>query len=278
MFRGNIDFASRTRVEGWVYCERQSLVGARVHAFVEDACVGTGRVELFRQDLVEAGVGDGRGGFSFAVALDDAQDPRCLHIRVEEGNAIIRQPGSRLAPAQVVPSESAGGLHGPDALAWMFSRGWITQHQLQALKQLQAFGVYQQPLPEPWADPDSDTDWQPLLRMTAELFELAAFGAVASAVRTDLAWEALERERRQLQAQFPQVPPLIALWAPQVSALRVVEGSHTDASVLDALPGSAIEYQFGPETLLWIDLRCWVKVPTAGLGSGLVAFVPQRER
>lgn len=99
MFRGNIDFASRTRIEGWVYCARSTLVGARIYAFVGDHCVGSGIADLFRQDLVEAGIGDGFGGFKFPIVMEKTEDPRTLHIRVEDGNAIIRQPGARLAPA-----------------------------------------------------------------------------------------------------------------------------------------------------------------------------------
>lgn len=278
MFRGNIDFASRTRVEGWVYCERLSLVGARVHAFVDDECVGSGVVDLFRQDLVEAGVGDGLGGFNFSISLDEPHDPRTLHIRVEDGNAIIRQPGARLAPADGLDNPKRNVRAGnPESLGWMLGRGWLTEGQFRILHALSVFGVHQQRLGEPVPNTTEHDSYQrqfePSIR---EILELLAFTVVSTTVHTGFTEADFALQRRRLHATFPTSPPVIVLSAPRLSCISVVEASHLSASSTRRTAAGGIDYEFGADLLLWINLDCEVRFPAGGINSAVSAFVPSR--
>jgi hypothetical protein len=275
MFRGNIDHASRTHIAGWVYCERQSLVGARVHAFVDEQCVGSGVVELFRQDLVEAGVGDGRGGFNFAIALGDSQDPRLLHIRVESGNAIIRQPFARLAPADAGEARHSGPASNPQSLAWMLERDWLTGEQHRLLHGLSEFGVCVQALPESTADTADQAEIRRHLQQHgAALFGLLTFTAVSAEVRSNIVASDLVPQHRLLCAAFPSTPPVIALWSPLPSCVNLVEGSHRNRAPAAELKGAGIDYEFGRQQLLWFDLDCAFRFPTGAVSSGLTAVIP----
>jgi hypothetical protein len=60
--RGNIDFVSRTRVEGWIYCASFRSSEFACSPFVDDECVGAAIIELFRQNLVGGKIGDGVAG------------------------------------------------------------------------------------------------------------------------------------------------------------------------------------------------------------------------
>jgi hypothetical protein len=274
MFRGNIDFASRTRVEGWVYCARLSLVGARVYAFVGDRCVGSGIANQFRQDLVEAGLGDGFGGFNFSITLDKSQDPRTLHIRVDEGNAIIRQPGSRLAPAA---GELAHNIFSgsPQPLYWMLERGWLSKAQFRILNALSVFGVVKQRLIEPIVEVSAQEGDLQVVRNTSTIFELLTFGAVTASLRANLGESDFAHECQRLHYEFPTSPPVIALSAQRLNSINVVEGSHIANGGAHGV-GGGIDYEIGPHLLLWINLDCEIKFPTGGLISAISAFVPSR--
>jgi hypothetical protein len=276
MFRGNIDFASWSRIEGWVYCERLSLVGAQVHAFVGDECVGSGVADLFRQDLVEAGVGDGFGGFNFAISLDKSQDPRTLHIRVEDGNAIIRQPGARLAPAvgNLAQNTFAGN---PQPLYWMLGRGWLSKGQFRILNALSVFGVVKQRLVEPLSESlDQESDQQ-LLRNTTAILELLALTALTASLHADFAPADFARQRERLHAEFPTSPPVIAIAAQRENSINVAEGSHILPGGAQEAAGGGADYEFGPNLLLWVNLDCKIRFPTGGLVSAVAAFVPNRK-
>ncbi len=64
MIQGHIDFVSRVRVEGWVASRDIPMRGQRVLAFVDETCVGGGLVDVFRQDLADAGWATGSWVFA----------------------------------------------------------------------------------------------------------------------------------------------------------------------------------------------------------------------
>jgi hypothetical protein len=272
MFLGNIDFASRTHVEGWVYCARLSLVGARVHAFVDDHCVGTGIVDLYRQDLVEAGVGDGLGGFSFSISLDPSEDPRMLHIRVEDGNALIRQPASRLASRQQIASAIRARALDPEAVSWMRARAWLTQAQHDTLQTLIAYGVCKQSLHAPVTNAGDAKTWHELV---VEMLEVFMFARVMPRVLTELTLVEFTKQRHNLCTDFPAAAPIIGLWSRQKNCLNVVEGSHLNPLSDDGARGG-IEYEFGDDEMLWINVDCQLSVPIGGANAAVTAIIPSR--
>jgi len=231
--------------------------------------------DLFRQDLVEAGVGDGFGGFNFSISLEKFQDPRTLHIRVDDGNAIIRQPGSRLAPASgELPKNTFAG--NPQALYWMLERGWLTKGQFRILNALSVFGIVGQRLVESVGetiDPERD---QQFLRNTTAILELLAFTDVTTSLRNGFTEADFAKECERLHAAFPTSPPVIALSAQYRNSLNVVEGSHILKDASREATGGGVDYEFGPNLLLWINLDCEISFPTGGLISAVAAFVPLR--
>jgi hypothetical protein len=97
MLRGAIEVATENVVSGWIYCRVVSLRDQLVLAYADDVCVGNGRVEYFRKDLLAAGLGDGYCGFHFAVRLEEDQDPASLTIKLADSDFTLRQAAGRQA-------------------------------------------------------------------------------------------------------------------------------------------------------------------------------------
>ena len=96
MIRGAIEVTSRRKVSGWIVSAARPLKGKLVLAFVGSQCVGSGRVDVFRPDLLNANLGDGYAGYDFAIALSDDDDVGSVVIRLEECDAAILQSGSEV--------------------------------------------------------------------------------------------------------------------------------------------------------------------------------------
>lgn len=94
MIRGAIEQATRENVSGWLYCQAMPLRGGLVLAFVGEECVGTGRIEFYREDLHKARLGDGYCGFYFPVQLQDNQDPAAIVVRLADSDLSLLQRGS----------------------------------------------------------------------------------------------------------------------------------------------------------------------------------------
>jgi hypothetical protein len=48
MLRGAIDYATPSRLGGWVFSEAVSLRDHTVLAYLGDVCIGTGQIDKFR--------------------------------------------------------------------------------------------------------------------------------------------------------------------------------------------------------------------------------------
>src|SRR5713101_4760963 len=83
MLRGAIDYATPSRLGGWVFSEAVSLRDHTVLAYLGEVCIGTGQIDKFRQDLADAGLSDGFLGFNFAIALDRPADLARVVIRLD---------------------------------------------------------------------------------------------------------------------------------------------------------------------------------------------------
>ncbi len=98
MIRGAIEIAQDQLVAGWIYCGAFPLRNQLVLAFVGRRCVGSGRVEIFRRDLADAGLGDGYCGFHFPVALERDEHPGSVVVRLADSDLALIQPDSRVVP------------------------------------------------------------------------------------------------------------------------------------------------------------------------------------
>jgi hypothetical protein len=273
MIRGHIDLVSRAKVEGWLICERVSLAGTRLLAFVGEDCVGSGMIDVFRQDLVNANLGDGIAGFSFSVYLQPSHDQRTLYIRMDGGNALLSQPDTRLVPREEIGANRRRTPRDPLSLSWMLSRGWLNQEQYDALRLLTEFGVYSQRLQLSGDERDDLAYRQHVVSVAGELFELQMYMSVIAFVRTGVRGTDLAQVRKDLHGQFPAVSPVVALWSPNGCCLSVVEGSHLYRSEESA---GGVEYQFGKDHLLWLNLDCQFSVPTDCLDAHWTVFIPCR--
>ena len=96
MIRGAIEVANELVVQGWLYCSALPLRGTVVLAFVDASCVGSGKIDLFRSDLKQAGLGDGYSGFSIAVRLANPADAKSLVVRIESSDLTLLQKNASL--------------------------------------------------------------------------------------------------------------------------------------------------------------------------------------
>ena len=97
MIRGAVESAKKDLVSGWIYATAgESLRNQLVLAFSGTRCVGEGRVEIFRRDLLDAGLGDGYCGFHFPIALAAGEHPASVVVRLADCDAALIQPGSKV--------------------------------------------------------------------------------------------------------------------------------------------------------------------------------------
>jgi hypothetical protein len=64
---GHVDLCGPELIEGWLYCDAWEGEPIKLQVFIGDALLGECEADRFRNDLQEAGFGDGRCGFSFMV-------------------------------------------------------------------------------------------------------------------------------------------------------------------------------------------------------------------
>ncbi len=274
MIRGHIDLVTRSRVEGWIHSDRLCLTGSTVLAFHDDTCVGGGKVDVFRRDLADAGLGDGVIGFGFAVALGPGQDPRVVDVRLEGGSLLLRQGGSALAPRGTLGEDRRRQGRDPAALSWMLSRGWLAQAQHDALRGLARFGAHPQTLGIERRGRTAAAVCDEVALHAAELLELHLHTGVDCEIREDARPHDLDGIRREVRAAFPFAPPVIGLWSAVARHVDVVEGSHVEPEGVE--PGAGVEYAFGGRTLLLLDLDAATAFRGGDGSAPFTAFVPCR--
>ena len=96
MIRGAIETAEGKLVSGWIYAPSQSLRNHLVLAFSGGRCVGTGKVDIYRRDLADAGLGDGFCGFHFPIVLEAGEHPASVVIKLADSDLALLQQASRV--------------------------------------------------------------------------------------------------------------------------------------------------------------------------------------
>lgn len=250
MLRGAIDDLSPWRIGGWIYSDSGSVRDRKVLAFVDSACVGAGTINLYRDDLAQAGLGDGYLGFNFELHLEQPQDAHRTTIRLE-GSDFLLLPSSAQIISTVRPASSLVDRYSTASIEWMRTRGWLEQKELDFLKMLSTFGVY---------------DLSLRLSKSTEKATGAAQIEPKAAARE--MFSLLNAQQVEVQAQtfgeIAELPvpradqePLVALWSARRGAVLVVEGSHRDQhDPSEPNLDGAVEYEVGPDRLLFLDRRC----------------------
>ena len=142
MLKGAIDHISPNEIGGWIYSATASLRNHTVLAFIDDACIGAGRVDLYREDLADAGLGDGFLGFKFPVNLANIDEAPLVVVKLEGSDAVIIQPSARLVrrtlsrPRTIVTARTLASIE------WMRARAWLDQTEYDFLRMMFRFGAY----------------------------------------------------------------------------------------------------------------------------------------
>jgi hypothetical protein len=112
MIRGNIEAVGEGVIRGWIFSPEVSLRGRTLLAFLDGHCIGAGEINVFRDDIRDAGLGDGYAGFEFEIGLDDEADAPRVVVALDWCDAVLMQKQARVAPAPRWPAaaEALAGL------------------------------------------------------------------------------------------------------------------------------------------------------------------------
>ena len=261
-------------MEGWVHLAQVSLAGAKILAFVDEQCVGSGVVDVFRQDVADAGYGEGMAGFGFSIYLEPWQDHRVLSIRLDGGHALIKQDGNCLVLRADLEAEHRLVGRDPQSLSWMLSRKWLTQKQFDGMRLLGLLGVYRLRLGLSSTELADTASLERIAAMARELLEMHILMNIDIETRADVSGENLKAIRSGLRHEFRLTSPVIGIWSPHIATLNLAEGSHLEAASNGSKGG--IDYEFGEDHLLIVNLDCEMSFPRGSLDSGFTAFIPHR--
>ncbi len=279
MIRGAIEVVQKTRVAGWLYSGTEPLRDKTVLAFVGTRCVGSGKVERFRQDLLDAKLGDGYCGFDFPIKLADGEAAGSVIVRLQFSDMALIQPSSLISGIDDSLAKITVDLGAipPSGVSWMMDHGMLEQPEYDFLKAIQSTGAYERGLrvskrgagQQPDA-PSGRLDPETVVREMLGLFTLSETRitrTTQTAVSELVANTALLRNT---------AAPVVALWSQDRGRIVLEERSHlagrvTDGPVGAPQPGS-IEYSFGPDRLLFIHRDCRFAAHGTAPASGVTVF------
>jgi hypothetical protein len=273
MLRGAIDHTTPNTVSGWIYSPVKPMHGETVLAFVDGVCIGAGKVELFRQDLLDAGLDDGHLGFHFGITPLQPRDVARAYVTLEGSNFAVLQPGARIGGAEANRPFTPRPTRSLPSLEWMRERGWLEQSDFDFLKIFNQFGVFDQMLrPTKKAAANGVESLDPAAEAKTRL-ELLSMQHLSLIKKAFDGFTALAAEAASLAAGM--VEPVVAIWSEKKGSFLLVEDSHND----DANPGpdsltGAVEYVFGPDRLVFLDLRSRFGVKTAATDGEILVFLP----
>lgn len=262
MLRGAIDQVTDGLVSGWLYSDLGTTRDRTVLAFLDQQCVGAGKVDQFRPDLAEAGLADGMLGFRFGIRLDTPEDAARVTVRLEGSDALLLQSRTRVQPAELeaaTKSSAALPRRSESSLAWMLARGWLSQPEHDFLKFFGRLGVYDRALrlPKRGGEPASRLDPEVTAR---EIFEVLAMDEVQLSRRPVGSADALPAALAEVREDAGSLP-LIALWSEGRGRLGVVEGSQLmSADTTPSREDTWADYALGPDHLVFVDPRCRLQV------------------
>lgn len=259
MIIGAIEQVWPDRVVGWIHSHAADLKGSVVLAFVEDRCVGSGRVGLFRKDLADAGLLHGELGFDFPIALASPEDAGRVVVTLERCEAVLLQRSSRVVPAggaRPAAAEAPAAPWGPprETVAWLCEFGAVGSAEVDLVEALDDYGVA---LWQP--EQDSGPAGRAALprRAAARLFSLCALRPVEAA-ELPIGDMAALREAVARREEDRLLPAVIAFHADRPLRLRVLEGSHRLPPGAEAADPAThgLDYPVGPDSLLLLHRAC----------------------
>src|SRR3954447_7255304 len=238
MLRGAIDLTTPDTIGGWIYSEAFGVRSLPVLAFLDDVCVGAGKITEFRRDLADAGLGDGYLGFKFRISVNAPEDAKRVVVKLEGSDALLLQQGSKIAAVDTI---AAGAQPRPptrriNCLRWMREREWLSQAEYDFLTLIDQAGVYDRML----------GSTKPAKASVAETRPAAAAADLLSLYQMeDMAVQQEHIEAASdLPGFFSACGPkdgsdlVVALWTEGNARIGIAEGSH-----LTAVPRPAVVSQ-----------------------------------
>jgi hypothetical protein len=276
MIRGSIEVARRTQISGWIYSETGAVRDRLILAFSGERCVGAGKVDRFRQDLLDAKLGDGYCGFDFPIRLNDDEPLGSVIVKLQNSDAALIQKTTRLvggddhdAPA----SDADLGAIPPARVSWMQDRGWLEQHEYDFLRAVQTIGAYERGLRPVrrtgGGDAPAPAAPEKVVQDFLGLYSLADVEVTRTRIASisDLAQDASPMRRNGVS--------VMALWSGERCRIALEEQSHMvrgQGLVTPApLPG-AIDYGFGPDRILFVHRRASFAAHGAAPAGGIDVF------
>lgn len=265
MIRGFIEQATPEVISGWIFAREVPLRGTRVLAMLDQECVAVGVVEHFRQDLLDAGLGDGHLGFHMTTnrLLTSREVPRVV-VRLEGSDASLLQRGARVE-AGAGPAEAAGlatggaFVHSEPTIAWLRERGVLGEQECEFLAAMARFGVHDHDLVD-----QAGTD---ALETTATaLVEAFALRKVV------LRKQEIESVDELAAIKVPESVPVLALWGSAEGRIGIAEASHLDELGAGAATDAFTDYRFGPRRILFLHRACRFVPRRRATGGHLLIF------
>lgn len=261
MIKGAIEEVTPHLVSGWIHSKQTPLRDALILAFSDGLCVGTGRIDRFRQDLADAGLDDGYLGFSFSISLPDGADLASVVVRLDGAEAVLLQRTSRVGGMQTSsPSKELGLDDMLRRIRWLRRRNIIAGAEYDFLRGLARFGVYEVPLDLNPVVPQQLPE-DAAAALGKKLLELTVLNEVTLKV------DRVSEVDNMLQAIRSGADPSsgtnhVILWSPVPTRIGVVEGGHLGGSGVADVAG-AVDYHLDPSNILVLHSGCAV-VPRPG--------------
>ena len=280
MLRGAIDLTTPDMIGGWIYSEAFGVRSLPVLAFLDDACVGSGKVTEFRRDLADAGLGDGYLGFKFRISVNSPEDVRRVVVKLEASDAVFVQQGSRITGADAIasiPRRRRPATRRLNCLRWMRERDWLNQAEYDFLTLIDQAGVYDRVLGSAKTGRPSNAPAAP----TAVASDLLSLYHMENVELREQHIDAVSDLPGVLTAQQPQdgADFVVALWSEGNARIGVAEGSHlTRPAATDGpAPETAelISYRLSPDRLLFLNSRCRTEARSLAPEQGVRIFYAQ---
>lgn len=258
MIRGAIEVVTTEAVQGWIYCDHVAMSDQTVLAYSGEQCVGSGRVNVFRPDLVSAGLSDGKLGFNFPIAVDP-EAVETVVVKFEGSDAVLLQTGARIGHRGSGGSalKRSSVLAQLGRLKWALKHGRIGQADFDFLRTVYSFGVYERGLVRRRSADDQVVvdSWRVVTRT---LFEALVSMEVETLEARLNSPEQFKLEMARV-ARSPELLPIVALHSDTPASVQVAEGSHVTGNAVGGdygpLPASAARFTLSSECLLILDSR-----------------------
>lgn len=276
MIRGAIEVAQSDRVSGWIYSASDTLRNKTLLAFSGGRCVGAGTVELFRQDLLDAKLGDGYCGFHFEIKLNEGESVGSVIVKLQYSDLALLQPASRVSGLHDADEQATGpdfGALQPAHAAWMMDRAMLEQPEFDFIKGIHSVGAYERVLRlnKRGAEDRGRLDPAAVAADMLGLFRLEEVQVSRASVAS------ISELNKVSTLVRSSVVPVVVLWSAERGRISLEERSHlggkrSDLGLMINPPPGGIDYSFGPDRMLFIHRDCVFSPRGPAPLSGITVF------